>query len=138
MENEENRYASKTQLALARLYRLTGITGLALIMVMFLVYISGLVTTNVPVDEVEVYWHLDAAEYARQTGTPVGWNFLGNLAYGESLSFGSLVFMALAVIICLITMVVIFLKRRNLVFAAVVLLQTAVLLIAATGVVSAH
>ncbi len=138
MKNEGNLYASGAQLVLARLYGGVAVIGLSLIAVMFALYVSGLAETRVPAAEVASYWHLDAETYAEETGTPVGWEFLRNLAFGESLSFGSLIFMALAVIICLAVMVVTFMKSRNLAFAAVVLLQIVVLVVAATGLISAH
>ena len=102
----------------------------------FVLYVSGLLPARVPAEEVRSYWHLEAEVYATGTGTAVGWDFLKELASGESLSFGSLVFMAVAVIVCLIIMIGAFLRKNNRQFAVVALLQTAVLILAASGVVS--
>ena len=136
MRDEINPYASDTQLILARLYRAASAIGFILIAGTFLLYVSGFIQVRVPAQEVALYWHLDAGAYAETTGTAVGWAFLRELSSGESLSFGSLVCMALAVIICLMIMVMVFLRKRKHAFALIALLQTAVLLIAATGIAS--
>ncbi len=138
MNDEINRYASDAQLVLARLYRIVTIVGLTIVAVAFVLYVSGFLETSVPVKEVVSYWHLDAESYAEQTGTPVGWEFLSHLARGESLSFGSLVLMALAVIISLSIMVTVFMRKGRSAYAVIVLLQTIILVIAATGIVSGH
>ena len=126
--NSEKRYASDTQLILARLYRYTSIIGLLIMTAAFILYTSGILPSSVPSDKVGSYWHLDSGAYAEKTGNPVGWNFLRNLTSGESLSFGSLVFMAVAVIVCLTIMIAVFLRKREKLFALIVLLQVVVLL----------
>lgn len=138
MNDEINRYASDAQLVLARLYRIVTVVGLTVMAAAFVLYVSGVLETSVPAKDVASYWHLDAESYAEQTGTPVGWEFLSHLARGESLSFGSLVFMALAVIISLSIMVAVFMKKARLAYAVIVLLQTIILVVAATGIVSGH
>ena len=135
-KNEEQRYASETQLILAGLYRYIAIVGFVIIAAAFILYVSGLLPGNVPVEEVKSYWHLDAGGYAAETGTPFGWDILKSLFRGESLSLGSLVFMAVAVIVGLIIMIAAFMKKGDRVFALVALLQTIVLVLAASGVVS--
>lgn len=136
MKNGENRYASDTQLVLAKLYRLVSIIGLSLIAAAFVPYVSGILETSIPVQEVSAHWHLDAQSYAESTGTPVGWAFIKALSHGDSLSFGSLVFMGVAVIVCLAVMVFAFLRKRKPEFAIIALLQIVILVIAATGIAS--
>jgi hypothetical protein len=136
--NGENRYASGTQLLLAKLYRYVSIIGLFIMAAALILYVSGLLETNIPAGEVRSYWHLEAGVYAAETDTPVGWDFIKELSRGDSLSFGSLVFMAVAVIVCLIIMIVAFLRRQNKLFALIALLQTIVLVLAASGLVSGH
>jgi len=138
MKKEENRYASENQLILSRLYSSAALIGLVLVTIIFALYVLGVVESRVPAREVASYWHLDAEGYAEETGIIPGWTFIHTLKYGENLSFGSLVFMALTVILCLSVMVVIFLRTRKFSFAVIVLLQIIVFVIAATGVVSAH
>ena len=137
-KNEEPRYASDIQLVLARLYRYVTIIGFFIMIAAFVLYAFGLLRASVPAEEVRAYWHLEAGVYATETGTPVGWDFLKSLSRGDSLSLGSLVFMAVAVIVCLIIMIAAFLKKNNRLFALISLLQTAVLILAASGVVSGH
>ncbi len=133
--NEENRYASDTQLILAKLYRYVSVIGLIFMAVAFILYTSGLLPTSVPAEEVGSYWHLESGVYAVETGTLVGWEFLTNLSSGESLSFGSLVFMAVAIIVCLTIMIAVFFQKNNRLFALIALLQSIVLVLAASGII---
>jgi len=136
MKNEKNRYASDAQLILAKLYHGASIIGLTLIAAAFTLYAAGVLSSNVTVAEVTSYWHLDAAAYAEQTGTPVGWGFLKELFRGDCLTFGSLLFMAMAVILSLAIMVAVFMRKRKPEFAVMALLHIVILLVAAAGVVS--
>ena len=138
MGNQESKYASDAQLVLARLYQGVSIIGLTLIAATFAMYVSGLLETSVPAEEVTAYWHLDAVSYAEETGTPVGWDFIEAFFRGDSLSFFSLIFMGSAVVICLAIMAVTFLRKRKLAYALIALLQTIVLVTAASGIVSGH
>ena len=136
MKDDGNRYASETQLILARLYGIAAVVGLGFMAVAFVLYVSGVLDTRLPAGEVASYWHLDAESFADETGTAVGWEFLYHLNRGESLSFASLVYMALSVIISMTIMIVTFIRKKKLAFAMIALLQTIVLVIAATGIAS--
>ncbi len=136
MKNGENRYASDTQQIIAKLYRWASIIGLTFMAVIFALYVFGLLQTKIPVSEVGRYWHLDAERYHEETGTPTGWAFLTAISDGENLSFASLVAMVLSVIVCLLIMVVTFIKKRRLEFAIITFLQAVILVTAATGIIS--
>ncbi len=138
MKDDLSRYASDNQLLLATLYRFVTLIGFTFIAAGFVLYVSGVLPARIPVDEVSSYWHLSAQEYAAQTGTPYGWDLIREIATGDMISLASLVLMALAVIVCLVIMVFAFLKSRNLIFAAAAVVQTVVLVLAASGVVSGH
>lgn len=134
-QNEEQRYASDAQFILARLYQYVSIISLLIIAAGFALYVSGLLPAKVPVEQVRSYWHLEAGAYATETGTPAGWSFLKSLSRGESVSFGSLVFIPVAVIVCLIIMILTFWKKKNRLFALIAFLQTVLLVLAASGVI---
>ena len=137
-KDEENRFASDTQLILATLYRYVTLIGFVIMAIAFLLYTTGLLPATVPAKEVGSYWHLESGTYATETATPVGWEFLANLSSGESLSFGSLGFMAVAIIVCLAIMIGVFFRKSNRLFALIAFLQTTVLVLAASGIVVGH
>jgi hypothetical protein len=109
------------------------VVGLTLLVVTYALYISGVLPTKVPVSEVPQYWHLDAHEYSAATDTPRGWTWPANLGRGDSLSFGALAFMAGVSVMCLVAVFPYFLRERDRAYAAIVLAEVAVLVIAAGG-----
>lgn len=135
-KKDENRYASETQLILAKLYQYVTVIGLVFMAAAFILYTSAILPAEVPAADVRSYWHLDSDAYTAQTGTPVGWDFIKNLSSGDSLSFGSLAFMAVAIIVCMTIMIFVFVRKKNLLFACIALIQTTVLLLAASGIIS--
>ena len=136
MKHDNGIYASENQLLLARLYRFVALVGLTLIALGFVVYVSGMAPSIVPAGEVSQYWHLSAEEYVSETGLPYGWDILKVLNRGESLSLATLVLMPVSIILCLLIMAVAFGKEKNWVYLTVVLLQSAVLVLAASGVIA--
>ena len=138
MKEGSSKYTSDTQLLLARLYRIVTLVGFAFIAVGFVVYIADLLPAHMPVDQVASYWHLSAQDYAAQTGTPYGWNLLKSIASGDMIGLASLVFMALSVIVCLLIMAFALLRNKNRLFAIAALVQSTILILAASGIVSGH
>ena len=138
MNDHTNKYASPDQLLLAKLYRYVSLIGFSVIALGFIVYVSGIVPSSVPVGEISSYWHLSSHDFASETGTPQGWDLIGNIGSGDMISLASLVLMPLATILCLSIMAVAFSKGRDWAFLTIVSLQTIVLVLAASGVASGH
>jgi hypothetical protein len=110
--------------------------GLALLVISYGLYISGVLPAKVPVAEIPEYWHLDAQDYGSETDTPRGWTWPANLGRGDSLAFGALAFMAGVSVMCLVAVLPYFLRTRDFAYAAVILAEVAVLVIAAGGFLS--
>jgi hypothetical protein len=129
-------YASENQLLLARLYRAVALIGFSIIAIAFVLYLSGALKVSIGAIEVTSYWHLSAEEYAAETATPYGWEIISGLENGDTLSLASLVFMPVAVIVCLLIMAFAFARKRDWPYFVMVVLQVGVLVIAASGVVA--
>jgi hypothetical protein len=129
-------YASKDQMLLGSLYRVVSLVGFVLMAGSFALYVSGILPAQTPAKEVISNWHLDVDSYAEETGVSRGWAFLRDIGVGDNLAFGSLVFMAVAVIVCLAVMIPVFMRGRARLFAVIATLQMIVLILAASGIVS--
>jgi hypothetical protein len=112
--------------------------GLALLFITFLFFASGIMPERVPAHEVSRLWHLSAAEFQDRTNFPRGWDWVGELRYGDVLTFGALAFLASGTIVCFGFATVLFVRRRDWPYAAMVALQIVVLVLAASGVLSGH
>jgi hypothetical protein len=132
VSNREPKLPQEQHLYARLVARLVAV-GLALLVIAYGLYISGMLPAKVPVAEIPEYWHLDAQDYSAATDTPRGWTWPGNLHRGDSFAFGALAFMAGVSIMCLVAVLPYFLRRRDFAYASVVLAEVAVLVIAAGG-----
>ncbi len=108
--------------------------GFLLLLVTFLLYVSGLVSPHVPVEELPRYWSLPVREYLAATGTHGGWSWLGMLAKGDYLTFLGIAFLSGVAIVCYLAITPIFFRKKDSVFGYLALAEVTVLLLAASGV----
>lgn len=127
---------SKTQKRYARILYWVAAIGQMLVVVGYILYLSKLLPTATPIETITQAWHLSAAEFTDELGMETGWNWLRKLGYGDIISYGAIVLLALGTNICLLAAGVSFLQEKNGKYALIVILQIVVLLIAASGIVS--
>ena len=95
-------------------------------LVAFVLYTGGILPTFVPV-----------GEYLARTGAPVGWGWLGLLAYADYLSLSCVALIAAVTLVCYLAVLPMLLKLEERVEAALVAVQIIVLLVAASGALAA-
>ena len=97
------------------------------LIVSFLVYLTGLLDPLVPVQELPRLWTLPVDRYVAATGAPTGWGWLGFLGKGDYLNIVGVALLATVTIVCYARIVPL-LPRVQAVLAAI---QIAILLGAA-------
>ncbi|MDQ3025304.1 MAG: hypothetical protein M3R58_02190 [Pseudomonadota bacterium] len=107
--------------------------GLALLVIGFLVYVAGLLPPHVPIERLPSLWVRPSAEFLRETGTGAGWDWIALAHRGDMLNLVGIAVLASCSIPCLAAVIPIFRKRGERVFAAICVVQIAVLLFAASG-----
>jgi hypothetical protein len=135
---KHNGYATYEQMLLAKLLRIVVAIGLSLIVVGFVLYVSGVLPAFVTPRDVSQLWQLSSAEYQEATGIPLGWGWASSLGNGDIVSFSTLVLISLGAIACIAILSVAFFKKRNWPYAVIVVIQTCILVLAASGIVSGH
>lgn len=108
--------------------------GIVLLFIGFLLYITGAIPSKTSPKTVTTLWHLSADEYVARTGQATGWTWIRGPLSGEEVAFASLVFLALCTIVCLIAIMPLLVRNRDVRYVVIVLVQIVVLLAAATGV----
>lgn len=111
--------------------------GLGFLVVAFFIYVLGILPSTVPPEEVQNYWKLSTGEYMEATGKLMGWAWLSQLQYGNNLSFASLAFLALVSIVSFLAILPIYFKKKEYAYGAIVAVQILVLVIAASGYITA-
>lgn len=124
---EQKRYAAVLGVAMK--------IGLAAILVTFAVYLLGILKPNVPLDEVSKYWGLKGDKYLEAVGIEKGWTWAKRLNEGDFLNFAPIAFLAAITSVCYLTIIPIFLKKKDTVYAVLAGVEVLVLVLAASGVI---
>ncbi len=109
--------------------------GLALMVLTYVVYVSGLLTPHVPMDQVIQLWSQPVGTYLKQGAVPTGWGWAVLIGKGDFLNFLGIVLLAGMTIICYMSLIPAFLKRGEKLFAGLAVAEILVLLLAASGIV---
>ncbi len=131
---------TEEQLAYAHLLDGGMKAGLLGLVVTFGVYVSGVLPPRVPVTELPRYWSLPVKQYLAATGVHAGWSWLGLLGYGDFLNFVGIAFLSGVTLACYLAILPIFVRKKDLVFAGIAVVEVLVLGLAASGLlnVGAH
>lgn len=132
--NEEYKYASPEQLRYARVLSLGVQAGFVILVVSFVLYMSGVLAPLVPVDQLPQYWHLSAAEFAKTTGTPTGWNWVAQIGKGDVLNLLGIVVLASVSAVSTLAVLPIFARRNDRAHVAISILLVLVLAVSAANV----
>jgi len=129
--------ARSEQRLYARLLDLLAKGGFAILVAGFLAYAFGALPSHVPVDRLAELWSLPLADYLKQTGTPTGWGWLAHLGKGEFASLAGIAILAGCSLVCLAALIPVYARRGDRVYAAICAAEIAILLLAASGVLTA-
>jgi len=111
--------------------------GLALMALTYIIYVTGLVSPHIPLEQVPALWAQPVKVYLEQGNVPTGWGWLILLGKGDFLNFLGIVLLAGLTIIAYIPLIPAFLKKGDMKFAIISLLEVLVLALAASGIVGA-
>ena len=125
----QRRFAAKLELGM--------LCGLALLALGFVAYLSGWLPVSVPLESLPKFWSLSAADYRQATGAPGGWGWLSHFRAGEILPLAGIVVLCSTVLLGFIVLVVSNVMRRDWAYVAIALLEIAVLVLAASGQLTA-
>jgi len=135
MENKLK--ATEEQLVYAKVLDIGMKVGLLTIIITFIIYLSGVLTPHVPVNDLPKYWSMPVKSYLKATGIHPGWSWLFMLGKGDFLNFIGIAFLAGVTIICCLPVIPIFLRKKDTVYATIVILEVLVLVLAASGILKA-
>lgn len=127
---------SEEQLSFASILQSISLGGLVVLVLGFIVYLSGLLPTFVPAAEIPQYWGLRAHDFIEKTGMPTGWHWVALLRHGDIVAFVGIVLLAATSLLSFIFILPAFLKKKDRAYSAIIVLQIIVLLLAASGLIS--
>lgn len=131
---DSNKYASPEQLRYAKVLSLGVQAGFVILVVCFILYLTGILVPLVPVDQLPKYWGLSAAEFAKATGTPTGWAWLAQVSKGDMANLLGIVVLASVSAVSTLAVLPIFARRGDRAHVAISLLLVLVLAISAANI----
>jgi hypothetical protein len=111
--------------------------GLACLVLAFAAYLFG-IAPHVPIERLPALWELPAARLLSETGLKAGWHWASLLHRSDMLLIAAIALLASISVACVAAVIPAFAKRGDRVFVLIGVLQICVLLLAASGLLTAH
>lgn len=127
---------SVEQLRYARVLEIGSKLGFVTLVAGFLAYVTGVLEEHVVVEQLPALWGLSLAEYLRMTQTPTGWGWIVHLHKGEFAGLLGIAVLAGCSVVCLATIVPLYARRRDRIYAIVCTLEIIVVVLAASGILT--
>lgn len=137
MAEKKSTAATEEQLAYAKVLNIGMWLGLAVLAVSFLIYISGVLPTHVPISDLPKYWGMRAHDYNVLLNAPTGWDWLGMVGKGDYLNFVGIAMLSGLTILCYLVILPILIRKKDRAYAVIAVVEVLVLALAASGILKA-
>jgi hypothetical protein len=107
--------------------------GIAILLVTFVVYVSGVFESYIPISEVAQYWSMPVSQYVHEANVPTGWGWATLLGKGDFLNFIGIALLAGMTIVCFLVILPYYVKQKDIAFIVLVILEVLVLCLGASG-----
>jgi hypothetical protein len=126
--------ASGEQLLYANILNKGMIVGIIVLLLTYAVYVSGILPTFIPVEDVPKTWHKSVAEYTHDYNAPTGWDWAKHVKKGDYLNFVGIAILAAVSILCYAAIVPGLMRKKETIMVVIVILEILVLCFAASGI----
>jgi hypothetical protein len=109
--------------------------GLAIMVLTYLLYVTGIIAPHIPLQTVARLWSQPVGTYLQQGNVPHGWGWTALIGQGDFLNFVGIVLLASMTLLSYIPLVPAYFKRGEKVFAFLAVAEILVLAVAASGIV---
>jgi hypothetical protein len=110
--------------------------GLTVLAVAFAAYLSGLAEPLIALERLPQVWNLPLDHYLAATGAPTGWQWLRVAAKGDYANLAGIAALGLVTLVCYLRLLAALLRRGERALAVIAVLQVAVLVTAAAGLLT--
>ena len=125
--------ATEEQLAYAKLLDLGMKVGLLTLVITFFIYMFGILSPHIPVDDLPKYWTMPVKDYLKAADIHTGWSWVGSVNKSDFLNFVPIAFLAGVTIICYIRIIPILFRKKDTTYAVLAIIEVLVLVLAASG-----
>ena len=107
--------------------------AIAILLITFGVYVSGILESYIPINEVSQYWSMPVSHYVHEAKIPIGWGWATLLGKGDFLNFIGIALLAGMTIFCFIIILPYYVKQKDIPFVVLIILEVLVLCLGASG-----
>jgi hypothetical protein len=111
--------------------------GLFALVAIFVAYGFGFVEPHVPHERLPEVWNLPVSQFLEATGLPAGWQWLRFAHRGDIANLIGIALLAGCSLVALFALVSLYLRRGDRLYAAICAAEIAVVVLAASGVLTA-
>ena len=129
--------ASPAQLRYADTLFYGALLGFVTMLITYALYVFGVMTPQIPLDDMPRLWSQSAAAYRAAGNIPQGWGWLALVGKGDMCNFIGIAFLAALTIICFVQLAIGLLRQKQWIMAIIAILEVLVLSLAASGVLVA-
>lgn len=109
--------------------------AIAIMVATYVIYVAGVIEPYIPLTKITEYWSQPVDTYVHKAHVPIGWGWVSLLGKGDFLNFIGLSILATMTILCfLVALLPAYVKKKEWLFVGVVVLEVAVLVLAASGI----
>ena len=134
--SEEKAQASEEQLAYANFLGIVSWISLGILVILFFVYVSGILPNVVDFERIPEFWKLRASDFIHEANSPTGWGWVPLLDHGDMLPYIGIVLLAGMTILSYLRVLPIFLKKKERPYVIIILIELGVLIMAASGILT--
>lgn len=128
--------ASEEQIAYANVLNIGKWFGFFILVISFIVYISGLLPTFIPIDDLPKCWGMKVHECKHVLNGPKGLRYLLMVDKGDCLIFIGIVFLLVLTILCYIAILPILIRKKDTPYVVIAIVEVLVLVLAASGILT--
>ena len=117
----------------ARLLAIGTNTGLGMLVVLFGIYMLGVVDPHVPHERLPEIWHLPSGDFLELARLEAGWGWTARLRHADILTLLGIVTLAFCSVPCLLAVMPVYWRSRQRMLFAICGLEVVVITMAASG-----
>jgi len=134
MTNVKSNKASEEQMAYASVLNIGMWLGLAVLVITFFVYLSGILPSYVPIDDLPKYWTMKVHDYNVALHAPTGWGWAALVGKGDYLNFIGIAMLSGLTILCYLVILPILIRKKDTPYVIIAIVEILVLSLAASGI----
>lgn len=133
--SQEADEVSRQQTRYANILQICSWAGIGLMVITFLLYMSGVLSPVIKPSELPLYWGMNVHEYASATQAASGWMWMKQINHADYLSLIGLAFLGLVSMLGYLSLLPGYLRKKDIPYVTMVGLEIIVICLAASGFV---